>query len=54
MLERYSNKRSKELELHYALEPYAMKVARTVLGGGKSEKTYLSLPQGSAKASAEV
>ena len=26
----------------YLLEPYAMKVARTVLRGGKSERTYLS------------
>lgn len=24
------------------LEPYAMKVARTVLGGGKAERPYLS------------
>lgn len=24
------------------LEPYAMKVARTVLGGGKTEMSYLS------------
>lgn len=27
---------------YYMLEPYAMKVARTVLKGGKFEKTYLS------------
>ena len=26
----------------FMLEPYAMKVARTVLKGGKSEKIYLS------------
>lgn len=31
------------------LEPYAMKVARTVLSGGKVERPYLSQPQDLAK-----
>lgn len=30
------------IKTHITFEPYAMKVARTVLRGGKSERTYLS------------